>query len=91
MDNHLEILEETLQLQHMAPTAPDTLGKSKSVTRTFCLFDRSRIQFGDRNVSLLVFCGLNRLCPTCGLNPTDSFEGMCHNTSFKDKRGQLEP
>lgn len=27
MDNHLEILEETLQLQHMAPTAPDTLGK----------------------------------------------------------------
>ncbi|XP_003977449.2 DNA polymerase delta subunit 2 [Takifugu rubripes] len=26
MDNHLDILEETLQLQHMAPTAPDTLG-----------------------------------------------------------------
>lgn len=40
MDNHLDILEETLQLQHMAPTAPDTLGKSASVTRTFCLFDR---------------------------------------------------
>lgn len=27
MDDHLDILEETLQLQHMAPTAPDTLGK----------------------------------------------------------------
>lgn len=26
MDNHCEILEETLQLQHLAPTAPDTLG-----------------------------------------------------------------
>lgn len=41
MDNHLDILEESLRLQHMAPTAPDTLGKSLSVTRTFCLFDRS--------------------------------------------------
>lgn len=27
MDNHLEILEGTLRLRHMAPTAPDTLGK----------------------------------------------------------------
>uniref|UniRef100_A0A1A7Z0K6 DNA polymerase delta subunit 2 n=1 Tax=Iconisemion striatum TaxID=60296 RepID=A0A1A7Z0K6_9TELE len=26
MDNHLEILEETLRLRHLAPTAPDTLG-----------------------------------------------------------------
>lgn len=26
MDNHCEILEETLQLRHLAPTAPDTLG-----------------------------------------------------------------
>lgn len=26
MDSHLEILEETLQLRHLAPTAPDTLG-----------------------------------------------------------------
>ncbi|XP_034548518.1 DNA polymerase delta subunit 2 [Notolabrus celidotus] len=25
-DNHLEILEETLRLRHLAPTAPDTLG-----------------------------------------------------------------
>lgn len=41
MDNHLEILEETLRLQHVAPTAPDTLGKSKSVSGTFCLLDRS--------------------------------------------------
>ncbi|KAM4745308.1 DNA polymerase delta subunit 2 [Anableps anableps] len=26
MDSHLEILEETLRLRHLAPTAPDTLG-----------------------------------------------------------------
>lgn len=26
MDSHLEILEETLHLRHLAPTAPDTLG-----------------------------------------------------------------
>ncbi|XP_029366812.1 DNA polymerase delta subunit 2 [Echeneis naucrates] len=26
MDRHLEILEETLRLRHLAPTAPDTLG-----------------------------------------------------------------
>lgn len=26
MDSHLEILEEMLQLRHLAPTAPDTLG-----------------------------------------------------------------
>lgn len=30
MDNHLEILEETLRLRHLAPTAPDTLGESAS-------------------------------------------------------------
>lgn len=28
MDSHLEILEETLRLRHLAPTAPDTLGES---------------------------------------------------------------
>lgn len=26
MDSHLEILEQTLRLRHLAPTAPDTLG-----------------------------------------------------------------
>lgn len=26
MDNHLDILEDTLRLRHLAPTAPDTLG-----------------------------------------------------------------
>lgn len=30
MDSHLEILEETLRLGHLAPTAPDTLGESAS-------------------------------------------------------------
>lgn len=29
MDNHLDILEHTLRLRHMAPTAPDTLGQSR--------------------------------------------------------------
>lgn len=26
VDSHLEILENTLRLRHLAPTAPDTLG-----------------------------------------------------------------
>lgn len=26
VDDHLEILESTLRLRHLAPTAPDTLG-----------------------------------------------------------------
>lgn len=26
MEDHLEILESTLRLRHLAPTAPDTLG-----------------------------------------------------------------
>lgn len=27
MEDHLEILEWTLQIRHISPTAPDTLGK----------------------------------------------------------------
>lgn len=27
MEDHLEILEWTLQVRHISPTAPDTLGK----------------------------------------------------------------
>lgn len=54
MDSHLEILEETLRLRHLAPTAPDTLGWWKEANEvneatcgskgsvgsflTFCLF-----------------------------------------------------
>lgn len=34
MDDHLEILESTLRLRHLAPTAPDTLG----LDRLFSLF-----------------------------------------------------
>ena len=34
MDDHLEILENTLRLRHLAPTAPDTLGNTHSHSLT---------------------------------------------------------
>ncbi len=38
MDDHLEILESTLRLRHLAPTAPDTLGDTLGLDRLFSLF-----------------------------------------------------
>lgn len=35
MDDHLEILENTLRLRHLAPTAPDTLGIKHTTRRSF--------------------------------------------------------
>lgn len=38
VDDHLEILENTLRLRHLAPTAPDTLGEHHThSTHTHCI------------------------------------------------------
>ncbi|MEQ2203026.1 hypothetical protein XENOCAPTIV_022790, partial [Xenoophorus captivus] len=56
MDSHLEILEETLRLRHLAPTAPDTLGWFKGERNKSYGFVNLKYITGNYNILFVLGC-----------------------------------